>query len=48
MKQIKYENNKISHKRSKIKSIIDDFREFIIVYGFKYYKKKAKYLKKIT
>ena len=48
MKQTKYENNTISHKKSEIKSIIDDFREFIKVYGFKYNKKKVKFLKKIT
>ena len=39
MKQIKCENNKISHKKSEIKSIIDDFREFIKVYGIKYNKR---------
>ena len=29
MKQIKYENNTISHRKSEIKSIINDFRNLL-------------------
>ena len=46
MKQIKCENNTISHKKSEIKSRIDGFREFIKVYGFKYNRKRLSSLRK--
>ena len=39
MELTKCENNVIMHKKSFIKSIIKDFREFIVDYGFKYKKK---------
>ena len=46
MKQNKCANNTISHKKSEIKSRIDDFREFIKVYGFKYNKKRLSNLRR--
>ena len=47
MELTKCENNVIMHKKSFIKSIIKDFREFIVDYGFKYKKKNSiKKLKK--
>ena len=46
MKQIKCENNTISNKNSEIRSIIDDFREFIKVYGFKYNKRRLSTFRK--
>ena len=42
MEQCKCENNTIAHKKSLIKSIIKDFREFIVLFGFKYRKNVIK------
>ena len=39
MKQTKCENNTISHKKSEIKAIINDFKDIIRVHGFRYNKK---------
>ena len=46
MELTKCENNVIAYKKSEIKSIIKDFREFIVNYGFKYKKTVLKNLRR--
>ena len=46
MEQNKCENNVILYKKSLIKSIIEDFREMITQYDFKYRKNLLKNIKK--
>ena len=46
MEQKKCENNTIAHKKSLIKSIIKDFREFLALYGFKCKKNVIKNLRR--